>query len=128
MKIQEGLLGLLCKVATPAPHLPRQSAPYRAIARENLSHVINNTSPSLLHFSFNSSIALLLIHPIWKTQSHHPAKAYERPSTAMPTILIVGATRGLGAALANLYASSLSNTVFGTTRSASNPTYASHAH
>jgi NAD(P)-dependent dehydrogenase (short-subunit alcohol dehydrogenase family) len=46
----------------------------------------------------------------------------------MPTILIVGATRGLGAALANLYASSPSNTVFGTTRSASNPTYASHAH
>jgi NAD(P)-dependent dehydrogenase (short-subunit alcohol dehydrogenase family) len=40
----------------------------------------------------------------------------------MPNILIVGATRGLGACLANLYAVDTANTVFGTTRSASAPT------
>lgn len=40
----------------------------------------------------------------------------------MPNILIVGATRGLGASLANLYATDAANTVFGTTRSASAPT------
>jgi NAD(P)-dependent dehydrogenase (short-subunit alcohol dehydrogenase family) len=39
----------------------------------------------------------------------------------MPNILIIGATRGLGAALANLYASGLKNTVFGTTRSSAAP-------
>lgn len=39
----------------------------------------------------------------------------------MPTILIIGATRGLGAALANAYASVPSNAVFGTTRSGSAP-------
>lgn len=39
----------------------------------------------------------------------------------MPNILIVGATRGLGASLANLYAEDSSNTVFGTTRSSSAP-------
>jgi NAD(P)-dependent dehydrogenase (short-subunit alcohol dehydrogenase family) len=40
----------------------------------------------------------------------------------MPSILIIGATRGLGASLANLYAEDPSNTVFGTTRSSSAPT------
>lgn len=40
----------------------------------------------------------------------------------MPNILIVGAMRGLGASLANLYAADVANTVFGTTRSASAPT------
>jgi NAD(P)-dependent dehydrogenase (short-subunit alcohol dehydrogenase family) len=40
----------------------------------------------------------------------------------MPNVLIVGATRGLGASLANLYATDAANTVFGTTRSASAPT------
>lgn len=40
----------------------------------------------------------------------------------MPYILIVGATRGLGASLANLYAADATNTVLGTTRSASAPT------
>lgn len=35
----------------------------------------------------------------------------------MVSALIIGATRGLGASLANLYAKSSSNTVFGTTRS-----------
>lgn len=39
----------------------------------------------------------------------------------MPNILIIGATRGLGASLANLYASTPSNTVYGTTRSPSGP-------
>ena len=39
----------------------------------------------------------------------------------MPNILIIGATRGLGASLANLYASSPSNVVYGTTRSPSAP-------
>lgn len=39
----------------------------------------------------------------------------------MPKVLIVGATRGLGASLANLYASTAGNTVFGTTRSAEGP-------
>lgn len=39
----------------------------------------------------------------------------------MPTILIVGATRGLGASLAKAYATKANTTVFGTTRSASNP-------
>jgi len=39
----------------------------------------------------------------------------------MPYILIVGATRGLGASLANLYAADAANTVFGTTRSSSAP-------
>lgn len=43
----------------------------------------------------------------------------------MPTILIVGATRGLGAALANEYARNSSNTVYGTARSSSAPTDAS---
>jgi len=39
----------------------------------------------------------------------------------MPNILIIGATRGLGASLANAYVSNPANTVFGTTRSASAP-------
>lgn len=39
----------------------------------------------------------------------------------MPNILIIGATRGLGASLANLYASQSSTTVYGTTRSATGP-------
>jgi hypothetical protein len=39
----------------------------------------------------------------------------------MPSVLIIGATRGLGLALANLYASTPENTVFGTTRSATAP-------
>lgn len=40
----------------------------------------------------------------------------------MVSVLIVGATRGLGASLANAYASDPSNVVFGTTRSAAGPT------
>jgi short-subunit dehydrogenase len=40
----------------------------------------------------------------------------------MVTALIIGATRGLGASLANLYAKGSSNTVFGTTRSSRAPT------
>ena len=39
----------------------------------------------------------------------------------MPNILIIGATRGLGASLANLYASHPNTTVFGTTRSSEGP-------
>jgi NAD(P)-dependent dehydrogenase (short-subunit alcohol dehydrogenase family) len=39
----------------------------------------------------------------------------------MPNILIIGATRGLGASLANAYASEPSNTVYGTTRSSAAP-------
>jgi NAD(P)-dependent dehydrogenase (short-subunit alcohol dehydrogenase family) len=39
----------------------------------------------------------------------------------MPNILIIGATRGLGAALANLYASHPNTTVYGTTRSLESP-------
>lgn len=39
----------------------------------------------------------------------------------MPNILIIGATRGLGASLANAYASQPNTTVYGTTRSATNP-------
>jgi NAD(P)-dependent dehydrogenase (short-subunit alcohol dehydrogenase family) len=39
----------------------------------------------------------------------------------MPRILIIGATRGLGASLANAYASQPDTTVFGTTRSAAGP-------
>ncbi|RDW64257.1 NAD(P)-binding Rossmann-fold containing protein-12 [Coleophoma crateriformis] len=39
----------------------------------------------------------------------------------MPIVLIVGATRGLGAALANYHASQPDTTVFGTTRSAAGP-------
>ncbi|KAI9730028.1 MAG: hypothetical protein M1818_008297 [Claussenomyces sp. TS43310] len=39
----------------------------------------------------------------------------------MPNVLIIGATRGLGASLANAYASRDNNTVFGTTRSAHGP-------
>lgn len=39
----------------------------------------------------------------------------------MPNVLIVGATRGLGASLANAYASHPDTTVFGTTRSAEGP-------
>ncbi|KAN0106032.1 oxidoreductase-like protein [Hyaloscypha variabilis] len=42
----------------------------------------------------------------------------------MPNVLIVGATRGLGASLANQYASHPSTTVYGTTRSAEPPTKA----
>jgi NAD(P)-dependent dehydrogenase (short-subunit alcohol dehydrogenase family) len=41
----------------------------------------------------------------------------------MPNILIIGATRGLGASLANAYASNPSNNVFGTTRSPSGPSH-----
>src|SRR4051812_41642909 len=40
----------------------------------------------------------------------------------MPNILIIGATRGLGASLANAYASHPDTTVFGTTRSSTPPT------
>ena len=39
----------------------------------------------------------------------------------MPTILIIGATRGLGLSLANTYASQPNTTVYGTTRSARGP-------
>lgn len=39
----------------------------------------------------------------------------------MPNILIIGATRGLGASLANVYASQSNTTVFGTTRAAHSP-------
>ena len=39
----------------------------------------------------------------------------------MPTILIIGATRGLGASLATTYASDSKNIVYGTTRSSSGP-------
>lgn len=39
----------------------------------------------------------------------------------MPNFLIIGATCGLGASLANAYASHASNTVYGTTRSAEGP-------
>jgi len=39
----------------------------------------------------------------------------------MPNVLIVGSTRGLGASLANQYASHPSTTVYGTTRSAEPP-------
>lgn len=39
----------------------------------------------------------------------------------MPNVLIIGATRGLGASLANLYASKEDTIVYGTTRSASAP-------
>jgi NAD(P)-dependent dehydrogenase (short-subunit alcohol dehydrogenase family) len=35
----------------------------------------------------------------------------------MPDILIIGATRGLGASLANAYATHANTTVYGTTRS-----------
>ena len=42
----------------------------------------------------------------------------------MPNVLIVGATRGLGASLANQYASHPSTTVYGTSRSAEPPTKA----
>jgi NAD(P)-dependent dehydrogenase (short-subunit alcohol dehydrogenase family) len=39
----------------------------------------------------------------------------------MPNVLIIGATRGLGASLANVYASHANTTVYGTTRSAEGP-------
>ncbi|CZR63855.1 probable oxidoreductase, short chain dehydrogenase/reductase family superfamily [Phialocephala subalpina] len=39
----------------------------------------------------------------------------------MPNILIIGATRGLGASLANAYAAERDTTVFGTTRAAAGP-------
>ena len=39
----------------------------------------------------------------------------------MPNILIIGATRGLGASLANAYASQPNTTVYGTTRGATGP-------
>jgi NAD(P)-dependent dehydrogenase (short-subunit alcohol dehydrogenase family) len=44
----------------------------------------------------------------------------------MPNILIVGATRGLGASMANQYASHPRTTVYGTTRSAEPPTGKGH--
>ena len=44
----------------------------------------------------------------------------------MPNILIVGATRGLGASLANQYASRPYTSVYGTTRSAEPPTGKGH--
>jgi NAD(P)-dependent dehydrogenase (short-subunit alcohol dehydrogenase family) len=40
----------------------------------------------------------------------------------MPNILIIGATRGLGASLANAYAAQPNTTVFGTTRQSAGPT------
>jgi NAD(P)-dependent dehydrogenase (short-subunit alcohol dehydrogenase family) len=40
----------------------------------------------------------------------------------MPVILIIGATRGLGASLANAYASQPNTIVYGTTRAATGPT------
>lgn len=39
----------------------------------------------------------------------------------MASILIVGATRGLGASLVNQYANKSGNTVYGTTRSSEGP-------
>jgi NAD(P)-dependent dehydrogenase (short-subunit alcohol dehydrogenase family) len=41
----------------------------------------------------------------------------------MVNVLIIGATRGLGAALATAYAADSSNTVFGTTRASSGPSH-----
>jgi len=43
----------------------------------------------------------------------------------MPNILIIGATRGLGASLANAYAKAEGNVVYGTTRSSSGPSSSS---
>lgn len=39
----------------------------------------------------------------------------------MPTVLIIGATRGLGASLVQLYAGDANNNVFGTARSSDPP-------
>merc|ERR1712093_735220 len=50
-----------------------------------------------------------------------PTSKHLSPKT-MPNILIIGATRGLGASLANLYASQPNTTVFGITRNATAPT------
>ena len=44
----------------------------------------------------------------------------------MPNILIIGATRGLGASLANLYAAKENTTVYGTTRAAEAPKKGHH--
>jgi NAD(P)-dependent dehydrogenase (short-subunit alcohol dehydrogenase family) len=40
----------------------------------------------------------------------------------MPNVLIIGATRGLGASLANTYAAQPNTTVYGTTRAETAPT------
>jgi NAD(P)-dependent dehydrogenase (short-subunit alcohol dehydrogenase family) len=44
----------------------------------------------------------------------------------MPNILIIGATRGLGASLANEYATQEDTTVYGTTRKSEAPTGGEH--
>jgi hypothetical protein len=85
------------------------------------SRSLTNSNATLLTFS-NVLIQRLSITPNFI--SLHPISSPNFPSPnsiVMVNVLIIGATRGLGAALANAYAKDSSNTVFGTTRSSSAP-------
>ncbi|KAJ0136274.1 hypothetical protein CTA2_2206, partial [Colletotrichum tanaceti] len=58
--------------------------------------------------------------PVWRHLIRIPTVA-NIPETKMAPILIVGATRGLGASLTKQYAADPANTVYGTTRSKEGP-------
>lgn len=67
--------------------------------------------------AYTSTPPFLQINP---SESPKPLIESTKPSK-MPTILIVGATRGLGASLAKLYASDANNEVLATARSSNPP-------
>ena len=56
------------------------------------------------------------------SKSSRLAPAHPRSTITMPNILVVGATRGLGAALVSYYSSQPSTSVYATSRSSSHPT------
>jgi hypothetical protein len=83
----------------------------------------------------NPSLRTLRVQ--YRRWCHSAAQAISRtptglvPSSArarihMPNILIVGATRGLGAALVSYYASQPSTTVYATSRSSSPPSHSNN--
>src|SRR3712207_28179 len=80
---------------------------------QRLRHSLNNqphTSSGTIHF--NTSVTHI---------PHTSSKLYANKTIIMPVVLIVGATRGLGASLAKAYASEPTNQVLATARSSSPP-------
>lgn len=66
----------------------------------------NRRQPSPLYFSH-----------VKNSYQHQNCSTFQRKYSTMPSVLIVGATRGLGASLTKKYAAREGSTVYGTTRS-----------
>ena len=62
------------------------------------------------------------LHPTqYPSHTNLPDKSFPFLVAAMPVILVVGATRGLGASLVKLYASDPNNDVYATSRTSQPP-------